>query len=62
MGYNAMQRDESEPTFRRNMSLLSSGLKSKSLKNPSMKFYLFHVFMLGLLFSPEDGAICSLET
>jgi hypothetical protein len=59
-----MQSVESQPTFRRNISLPSSGLKNKPRKKPARKWvasraseeqYLFLPFLLGLFFDPEDG-------
>jgi hypothetical protein len=55
LGYYAMQSAESQPMFRKNMSLQSSGLKSKPNEKPVMACCLFHAgFMHGFLFSPED--------
>jgi hypothetical protein len=48
-GYNAKQFGKSQPTFRRNISPLSSGLASSICSVPHA------AFLLGLIFSPEDG-------
>jgi hypothetical protein len=53
-----LQSVESQPTFRRNISLPSSGLKNKASKKPTGVLFAtwYHAgFFLGL-FDPEDGS------
>jgi hypothetical protein len=58
LGYKTVQSEESQPTFRKNMSLLSSNSKSKPSKTPawgSACCLLHAVILLCLLLDPEDG-------
>lgn len=50
--YNAVYSGRSAQTFRRNLSPLFSGLKSKTSKKPG---HLLANFLLTLLVDPEDG-------
>jgi hypothetical protein len=52
LGCNAMQSAENQLTFWRNMLPPSSGVKSKA---SFICCLLYAGFLLGLLFSPEDG-------
>jgi hypothetical protein len=45
LGYNAMYRTESQPTFRRNMSPPSSGSKNKPSKNLLATFFMLVTFL-----------------
>jgi hypothetical protein len=58
LGYNAVQSDEIQQMFRRNISSPSSGSKNKPMKNISTVLFAnsFHTcFFLALFFDPEDG-------
>jgi hypothetical protein len=65
VGYNAVWPVESQPTFRRNLSPLSSGSKNKPSKKLAWKQAASHPaslanclhagFLLRLFFGPEDG-------
>jgi hypothetical protein len=47
---------QSQPTFRRNMSLLSSGPKNKPGKEPvELSTCFLSAFLLDLFTDPEDG-------
>jgi hypothetical protein len=50
MGYNAVWRDESHPTFRRNISPPYSGSRSQLYMLPAS-----YCYVIGLLFSRKDG-------
>jgi hypothetical protein len=60
LGYNAVYSSENQPTFRRNMSSLSSESKNKPSKKPACKRDVIAAcfelgFFFRLLFHPEDG-------
>jgi hypothetical protein len=61
--YNAVQSVESQPTFRRNILIPSSG-PNKLTRYHRGKLHVtcFHAGIFLGLFDPEDGGICSPET
>jgi hypothetical protein len=60
LGYNAVQSVESQLTFRRNLSLTSSGSKGKPSKKPTWSTQQTEI-LLDLFFDPESGGGMSLR-